>query len=318
MAVPGAGGVLDFSQLPGARRAAAAVGAVGAAAAEAAAEGPAVPVPDLVIAIDERTLEQLLQLSTALPVVLEIWQRGVPESEALAPVLERAIRAREGRLLLARLDAAASPQLLAALQIAEVPAVLALIGGRPIGLFSGAPDAARIGEVLDELLTIAAEAGVAGRAQPSADPDAEQAAPEEPPLPPLHQEAYDAIERGDYAAAAEAYRRALAEQPADADARAGLAQVSLLGRLEGKTADELRRRAAEAPEQLEAQFDVADLDLSGGHVEDAFDRLLTLFPALDAEGRAVLRQRLLELFEVVGGDDPRVSAARRRLANLLF
>ena len=63
---------------------------------------------------------------------------------------------------------------------------------------------------------------------------------------------------------------------------------------------------------------MADLDLSGGHVEDAFDRLLTLFPKLDADGKRTVRERLVELFEVVGTDDPRVVAARRRLTNLLY
>ena len=99
---------------------------------------------------------------------------------------------------------------------------------------------------------------------------------------------------------------------------AGLAQANLLGRLQGKTLDEIRNAAASAPDDLAAQLDVADLDLSGGHVDDAFDRLLTLFPKLDADGKRAVRERLVELFEVVGTDDPRVVAARRRLTNLLY
>ena len=63
---------------------------------------------------------------------------------------------------------------------------------------------------------------------------------------------------------------------------------------------------------------MADLDLSGGHVDDAFDRLLTLFPTLDPERKRVVRERLVELIEVVGVDDPRVITARRRLTNLLY
>ena len=145
-----------------------------------------------------------------------------------------------------------------------------------------------------------------------------EAEPVEPPLPPLHQEAYDAIERGDFDVAASAYRTAIAQDPRDALATAGLAQVNLLGRLEGKTLDEIRSAAASAPDDLGAQLDVADLDLSGGHIDDAFDRLLNLFPSLDADGKKLVRERIVELFEVVGTDDPRVAAARRRLASLLY
>ena len=63
---------------------------------------------------------------------------------------------------------------------------------------------------------------------------------------------------------------------------------------------------------------VADLDLSGGHIEDAFLRLLDLFEVSAEDARGVIRTRLLELFEVVGVTDPRVTAARGKLASLLY
>ncbi|MGO2664582.1 tetratricopeptide repeat protein, partial [Mycetocola reblochoni] len=154
--------------------------------------------------------------------------------------------------------------------------------------------------------------GVNGRAR------VDDSEPEPEPLPPLHQEAYDAIARGDYAAAATAYRTAIAQQPGDADAVAGLAQVELLSRVQGRTADDIRSAAAAAPSDVDAQLAVADLDLSGGHVEDAFDRLLTLFADADPDGRTAIRERLLDYFQVVGTTDPRVASARARLTNLLF
>ena len=173
--------------------------------------------------------------------------------------------------------------------------------------------------MLEQVLQLAAQNGVTGTASPlDADAAAEAAEPVEEPLPPHHAEAYDAIERGDYAAAIGHYKTAIAQNPRDREAVAGLAQVSLLLRLQGKTIDEIRDGAAAAPDDLDAQLAVADLDLSGGHIEDAFDRLLTLFPKLDAAGKNRVRERLLELFEVVGLDDPRVAPARRRLTALLY
>jgi putative thioredoxin len=94
--------------------------------------------------------------------------------------------------------------------------------------------------------------------------------------------------------------------------------VSLLHRLDGVTMDEVRAAAASAPTDLDAQLSVADLDVSGGHLEDAFDRLLTLFPTLDADGKNTTRTRMLEYFEIAGADDPRVISARRRLTALLY
>ena len=99
---------------------------------------------------------------------------------------------------------------------------------------------------------------------------------------------------------------------------AGLAQVSLLARLEPVTADAVRSAAAANPTDVDAQLAVADLDVSGGHLDDAFARLLDLFPTLDAAGKNAVRTRLLEFFEIAGADDPRVIVARRRLTGLLY
>jgi putative thioredoxin len=222
--------------------------------------------------------------------------------------------------VLATVDAQANPQLAQAFQVREVPAVAAVIAGRPVNLFLGIPSEPELRQVLDELLALAAQNGVSGRIDvPGAPEDgAEPSEPVEEPLPPHHQEAYDAIASGDLATAIEEYRKAITENPRDALAVAGLAQVSLLQRLAGTTASEIRDAAAAAPSDIAAQLAVADLDVSGGHLEDAFARLLGLFPSLDAAGKDAVRARLLEYFEIAGAEDPRVLDARRRLTALLY
>jgi len=271
----------------------------------------------IVFATDDASFGSTLELSRRVPVVVVLWATWSEQSTELVGTLERLVRARDGRLVLAAAEADRSPQLVQAFQAQAIPTVVALVAGQPVPLFAGVQPDDVIGQVFDQLLELAAQHGVTGRIDPSGD-GAEDAEPVEEPLPPLHQEAYDAIARGDYEAAVSAYRTAIAQDPRDAQAVAGLAQASLLQRLQGKTLDAIRNAAASAPDDLDAQLDVADLDLSGGHVDDAFDRLLSLFPKLDADGKKRVRERLVELFEVVGTDDPRVVAARRRLANLLF
>jgi putative thioredoxin len=271
----------------------------------------------IVFATDDAAFGTTLELSRTVPVVVALWASWSEQSTELVGTLERLVRARDGRLVLAAADADRSPQLVQAFQAQAIPTVVALVAGQPVPLFAGVQPDDVIEQVFDQLLELAAQHGVSGRIAPEGDSDGPQE-PVEEPLPPLHQEAYDAIERGDYEAAASAYRTAIAQDPRDALAVAGLAQANLLRRLQGKTLDAIRNAAASAPDDLDAQLDVADLDLSGGHVEDAFDRLLTLFPKLDADGKKRVRERLVELFEVVGTEDPRVTAARRRLTNLLF
>jgi len=274
----------------------------------------------LVMDVTDETFPQVLELSRTVPVVIDLWAEWCGPCKQLSPILERVVTELGGRLVLAKVDVDANPQLSQAFRAQSIPLVVALVAGQPVPLFTGAVPEEQVREVFAQLLQLAAQNGVTGTLEvDAADDDAEEdAAPVEPPLPPLHAEAFDAIEAGDYARAIAAYEKALAENPRDEDARAGLGQVKLLNRVQGVDPKEARAAAAAAPTDLNAQFAVADLDVTGGHVEDAFERLLDLFAALPSDERTPVRERLLELFALTGDADPRVIRARSRLASLLF
>ena len=288
-------------------------GQPGGGAAPAAAGG-AVKVPSLVVDGTDANFTGILELSNTVPVIVEFYA-GEPGTS-----LPKLVAQFGGKLMLATVDAQANPQLQQAFNVTAVPTVAAVVGGRPVPLFQGqvADDQAR--QVFDQVLQVAAQNGVTGTVEPdeAAGQAAEEAEPVEEPLPPLHQEAYDAIGAGDYPTAIAAYEKAIAQDPRDDQAMAGLAQVSLLHRLQGASAADIRTAAGDRPQDLDAQLAVADLDVSGGHLEDAFDRLLNLFPALDADGRTTVRTRLLDYFQIAGAEDPRVVTARRRPTALLY
>lgn len=310
------GGGIDLSHL--AARGQAAPNAAGAGATPGAAT-QTVDVPALVFDVTEQSLQQAAQLSAVVPMVIELWAASEPASAGLGPILAKLAREFAGRLVVARVDIDANPGLAQAFQVQAIPAAVALLAGRPVPLFQGEVPEPQVREVLTQLLQIAVQQGVTGRVNaPELDAEGEGEAAE-PPVNPAHAAALAALERGDYDAAVTEYEKVLLKSPADNEARAALVQVRLLARLQGLSADEVRAAAAATPHDVEAQFRVADLDLSGGHVEDAFLRLLDLFAAQsDAAERSRVRERLLELFEVVGAADPRVQAARMRLANLLY
>ena len=266
-----------------------------------------------VIEVSEQTFPQVVQLSATVPVIVNLYSARSPESAQVSAVLEQEAAARGGKVLVANVDVDAYPQIAQAFQAASVPTVAAVVKGQPVPLFDQAIPAEQINALLNELMQVAEANGVSGSlAEGSGAPQ------EEAPLPPLHQEAYDAIVAGDYDAAAAAYRQALAEQPADAEAKVGLAQVELMQRLKGVEADAVRTAGAEEPDNVDAQLLVADLDTSGGHVEDAFNRLIRLIARTAGEDRERVRLRLLDLFEIVGSSDPRVTKARSALARALF
>ena len=259
----------------------------------------------------DASFSTVLELSMTVPVVVEFYGQGYE------PTLGAIISSYGGKIALATVDATLNPQLAQAFQVQQIPTVAAVVAGRPIQLFPGMLAEPELRDVFEQVLQLAASQNVTG-ALDVPDADGEPVEEVEEPLPPHHQEAYDAISAGDFATAIKEYETAILQNPRDQLAVAGLAQVSLLARLDGTQADVIRAAAASQPNDSAAQLAVADLDVAGGHLEDAFGRLLDLFPALDASAKNDVRARLLEYFEISGAEDPRVIAARRRLTGLLY
>lgn len=262
----------------------------------------------------EADFQELVLGTRDVAALFVLWSAAHPESEQAVEQAVAAASTVEGRLRVVAVDVDANPGIASAFQAQQIPMTVGVIAGQPVPLFAGVQPAPSLAPVINEILNVAAQNGVTGRI------DGAAAEPEnaEPALPPLHQEAFDAIERGDFAAAREAYSKALEANPSDTDASAGLAQVGLLERLGTVDMTHARKAAADAPDDVDAQLTVADLDVAGGHVEDAFARLVDLVRRTADEERDRVRTHLLELFEVVGTHDPRVTKARRALMSALF
>ncbi|MEP7034522.1 MAG: tetratricopeptide repeat protein [Actinomycetota bacterium] len=290
-------GAVDLSALPTATPAAGGAGGDG-----------------LVIEGTDSGFQAIITGTQTVPAVAVLWSGRLPASREFVDVVASVARSYEGRVQVVSIDVDANPGLLQAFQVQSVPVTLGLVAGQPVPLFMGVQPVEQVQSYLDELLKLAAEHGVTGRV--AATTATEEAA--EPELSPLHQEAFDAIERDDLEAAAAAYTQAMAQDPADDEAVAGLAQVKLMQRTTGVDPLAARAAAAAAPTDIEAQMVVADIDVLGGHVEDAFLRLIDMVRATEGDERDMVREHLIELFAVVGTHDERVQKARRALMSALF
>ncbi|WP_078490673.1 tetratricopeptide repeat protein [Streptomyces scopuliridis] len=298
------------------------------ARAEAARQGGAgaVPPSSLVIDVDEAGFERdVLQRSTEVPVVIDFWAEWCEPCKQLSPVLERLAREYNGRFVLAKIDVDANQMLMQQFGIQGIPAVFAVVAGQALPLFQGAAPETQIRQTLDQLIQVGEERfGLTGIAvDPGAETDAADGAEQEVtepvgPYDALLEAAVRALDANDFAGASQAYRDVLADDPGNSEARLGLAQAELLARVQDMDQARVRKDAADKPGDVQAQIAAADLDLVGGHVEDAFGRLVEAVRRTAGDDREAARVRLLELFEVIGGDDPRVTAARSALARVLF
>ncbi|AIS00605.1 tetratricopeptide repeat protein [Streptomyces glaucescens] len=314
-------GVVDLAAVKAAQEAKAKAEQARAQAARQGGGGGVSPA-DLVIDVDEATFERdVLQRSTEVPVVIDFWAEWCQPCKQLSPVLERLAVEYNGRFLLAKIDVDANQMLMQQFGVQGIPAVFAVVAGQALPLFQGAAGEAQIRETLDQLVAVAEQRfGLTGlTVDPEAEPGAaqapvRQAGPHEAAL----NAAAQALDAGDLGGAVQAYKNVLVDDPANPEAKLGLAQAELLQRVQGLDPQQVRKEAAEKPADAQAQIAAADLDLVGGHVEDAFGRLIDTVARTAGDERDTVRLRLLELFEVVGADDPRVTAARRALARALF
>jgi putative thioredoxin len=269
------------------------------------------------VQIDEQNFSSVLESSMNAAVLLAFYSGSrSPESVRLADDLQTLSNEFEGRFLLGRVDVDANPQIAQAVQVPSVPYVFLVAQGRPMPLLQAAAPIddlrAAITQVLQQLTT----SGFAGRHHPrSGEVDAETG---EETLDPRYAPAQDALERGDIDAAVAEYQKLVDANPADTEAAAGLAMAQVLKRTSGVDLNAARAAAAASPDDVDAQTLVADLDLLGGHVDDAFNRLIDVVRRTSEDDRDRARTHLIGLFSAVGNDDPRVQRARRDLASALF
>lgn len=269
------------------------------------------------VTVTEQNFQEVVESSMTAPVLLVFFSASrLPESEQMARDLATVVDEYDGRFLAGLVDVDATPAIAQAVQLPSVPFVMAVLDGRPQPLLQDVLGIDELRTVLQQVGQQLTTQGITGRHQPrAAAPTAEG---EEPAMDPRYAPAQDALESGDVDRAVAEYQKLVSANPADTEAAAGLAMAKVLQRTQGVDLNAARAAAAADPDDVDAQTLVADLDMLGGHVEDAFARLVELVRRTSDKERDRARDHLLGLFSAVGNDDPRVLNGRRALASALF
>lgn len=274
------------------------------------------PDTPAVFDVDAAAFEQdVLERSHRVPVVVDFWAAWCGPCRTLGPMLESAVRARDGQVVLAKVDVDANPQLAQTYRVQGIPQVLGVRDGAVVGQFTGAVPADQIALFLDQLVPSEADRAVARARAAVSDVDARRELREALTLDPQHREARlgfaDLVVEEDPDQALELVRTLRPDPAAEAVVtRASLAR-------EDGDVDALRAEVEGGDADGDSLLALGRALAAGGDHAEAIERLLAAIE-LGGETREPAREQLVAIFQMLGDDDARVRAARPRLARALY
>ena len=263
------------------------------------------PVASGGVEITEANIEaEVLVRSSQVPVVVLLWSPRSEASAQLGQLLSGLADADGGKWALATVNVDTVPRVAQMFGVQAVPTVVALAGGQPLSSFQGAQPPEQLRRWIDSLLD-----ATAGKLEAGAE-DAEEVDPE-------LEQARDHLDDGDFDAALSAYQAILDAKPNHDEAKGAVRQIAFLQRATAQRPDAVAVADA-APDDIDAAFAAADVEILQQDVIAAFERLIALVKRTAGDERTAVRTRLIELFDLFDPADPEVIAGRRNLANALY
>jgi putative thioredoxin len=291
---------------------------------------PEAAVKDVTTATFEK---DVMAASLQGPVIVDFWAPWCGPCKQLGPLLEKAVAATGGKASMVKVNIDTSPEIAQALRIQSIPTVYAFYKGQPIDGFQGALPESQVKEFVARAL--------------------KQAGGGESPIALALEQVRLALDAGDTPTAQDIYAQVLVADPAQPQARAGLARLLLESgqadaakqllaetpadiakhteilaalaaiELAAQSADtgeiqDLRTRLAQDENDHQARFDLAMACYGQGQKQVAIDELLDIVRRDRSWNEDGARLQLLKLLEALGFTDPLAIEARRRLSSLLF
>ncbi len=290
----------------------------------------------IIDATDATFVEEVIEASKTVPVIVDFWAAWCGPCKQLTPMLEKAVKAASGKVKLVKVNTDENQAVAQQLQVQSLPTVYGFVDGKGVDGFMGAQPESKVKEFIEKMI----QAG-GGQAGPS-------------PVDQALEQAGAALTSGDAATAGAIYGQILQHDPEEVRAMAGLANCLLKeGRIDdakaaldsvpaakandpeiaavrsaidlaastaglsGDTA-ELRAKVEAAPADHQARLDLALALYAANDAAGAIDELLEIIRRDREWNDEGARKQLIKIFEALGPADPLVMESRRKLSSILF
>jgi putative thioredoxin len=274
--------------------------------------------------VDDATFDAaVVERSKQVPVVVDFWAPWCGPCRTLAPILERLVNARNGAVVLAKVNVDENPELASAFHIEGIPAIKAIKDGRLVMQFEGLLPEAQLVEFLDRLLPSPADVEVKRAADMEKTKPAEAAAIYLKTLEqsPTHVPAILGLSRVRLAMGElDEAQRLLEKVPpggeegAEADRIRSLIAMRRLGGNEA----ELRRQVEADAENAQARLDLGKALAAQGRYPEALEILYSAAERDRELARGPVKEVMVQIFHAIGQRSDLAEEYRDKLRRVMY